>query len=59
MSEPDEDDWNKLKCALQYLRGMIDMMLTLEADDLLKMHSWVDVSYGMHDDCKSHTGGLV
>ena len=23
------------------------------------MKSWVDVSYGVHDDCKSHTGGAI
>jgi hypothetical protein len=23
------------------------------------MKSWVDVSYGVHDDCKSHTGGCI
>ena len=51
------DDWNKLKRVLQYLRGTIDLVLTLGADNLTKMKSWVDVSYGVHDDCKSHTGG--
>ena len=35
------------------------MVLTLGADDIHKMQSWVDVSYGIHDDCKSHTGGAV
>ena len=24
-----------------------------------RMESWVDVSYGVHDDCKSHTGGCI
>ena len=23
------------------------------------MKSWVDVSYGVHDDCRSHTGGAI
>ena len=23
------------------------------------MKSWIDVSYGTHDDCKSHTGGCI
>ena len=34
-------------------------MLTLGADDIRKMKSWVDVSYGVHEDCKSHTGGCI
>lgn len=59
VASPDEDDWIKLKRVLQYLRGTIDLVLTLGADDLLNMKSWVDVSYGVHDDCKSHTGGAV
>jgi len=29
------------------------------ADDITEMNSWVDVSYGIHDDCKSHTGGVM
>ena len=59
VSGPDQDDWNKLKRVLQYLRGTIDLVLTLGADDLLSMFAWVDVSYGVHNDCKSHTGGAI
>jgi hypothetical protein len=59
VSSPDEDDWIKLRRVLQYLRGTIDLVLTLGADDITKMKSWVDVSYGVHDDCKSHTGGAI
>ena len=55
--EPDEDDWKQLKRVLQYLIGTIDLVLTLGADDITKMKSWVNVSYGIHSDCKSHTGG--
>ena len=29
------------------------------ADDVFKAKSWIDVSYGVHDDCKSHTGGAM
>ena len=59
VQHPDEDDWKKLRRVLQYLRGTIDLELTLGADDLKKMQSWVDVSYAVHDDCKSHTGGAI
>ena len=59
VSEPDLDDWNKLRRVLQYLRGTIDLTLTIGADDITEMKSWVDVSYGIHDDCKSHTGGVM
>ena len=57
VSCPDEDDWKKLRRVLQYLRGTLDLELTLGADDITKVKSWVDVSYGIHQDCRSHTGG--
>ena len=59
VSEPDEDDWAKLKRVLMYLNGTIDMTLTIGADEITKMKSWVDVSYGVHHDCRSHTGGCI
>ena len=59
MLGPNLDDWNKLKCVLQYLRGTTDLVLTLGAKDLLSMFAWVDISYGVHSDCRSHTGGAI
>jgi hypothetical protein len=59
VSCPTEDDWAKLRRVLQYLRGTIDLFLTLGGDDITKMKTWVDVSYGVHDDCRSHTGGAI
>ena len=56
---PTEDDWTKLRRVLQYLRGTIDLVLTIGADGITKMKSWVDVSYGTHDDCRSHTGAAI
>ena len=59
VSEPDVDDWNKLKRVLQYLRGTMDLELTVGADSLELMKAWVDVSYGVHASCRSHTGGCI
>ena len=59
VAKPTVDDWKKLKRVLQYLRGTIDMTLTIGADDMSKSKAWVDVSYGVHNDCKSHTGGAI
>ena len=59
VSCPDTDDWKKLRRVLQYLNSTIDLVLTLGADDISKAKSWVDVSYGVHDDCRSHTGGAM
>jgi hypothetical protein len=53
-------DWEKLKRLLiMYLRGTLDEFLVLGADDLTIMKTWVDASYGVHKDFKSHTGGAV
>ncbi len=54
-----ENDWLKLKRVLQYLNGTLDEFLTLGADDLSEMKTWVDASYAVHKDMKSHTGGVV
>jgi hypothetical protein len=32
---------------------------TIGADSLSKIRTWVDASYGVHDDLKSHTGGVI
>ena len=37
VAESDEDDWKKFKCVLQYLRGTIDIVLTIGAGDINKM----------------------
>jgi hypothetical protein len=59
VSKPDEDDWKKLKRVLQYLRGTIDDKLVLGCVDIGKMKSFVDASFAVHMDMKSHTGGGI
>jgi hypothetical protein len=54
-----EQDWTKLRRVLEYLNGTLDEFLTLGADDIRKMKTWVDASYAVHKDMKSHTGGVV
>ena len=59
VSNPNEDDWTKLRRVLQCLRGIIDLILTVGADGINKMKSWVDALCRVHDSCKSHTGGAI
>jgi hypothetical protein len=54
-----EQDWAKLKRVLEFLNGSLDESLTIGADDIGKMKTWVDASYAVHRDMKSHTGGAV
>ena len=59
VTKPTVDDWGKLKRILQYLKGTIDLKLTLSADDISKPKTWVDASYAPQPDMKSHTGACT
>ena len=52
-------DWNKLKRVFLYLKGTRSLFLTLGADSLYKLNTWVDAAYAVHPDMRSHTGGAV
>jgi hypothetical protein len=54
-----KEDWAKLKRLLQYLNRTIDVFLTIGADNLTDMNTWIDASYAVHADMKSHTGGGI
>ena len=54
-----EQDWLNLKRVLEYLYGTLEKILMLGADKIQKMKTWVDTSYAVHKDMKSHTGGVV
>ena len=41
---------------MRHLKGMQDMVLTLEADNLNMMRWFVDGSHAVHPDCRGHTG---
>jgi Reverse transcriptase (RNA-dependent DNA polymerase) len=57
--EPDIDDWKKLGHCLCYLKGSMELDLTLETALLMIIRWWIDSAYGVHSDCKSHTGGAM
>ena len=57
---PDEDDYKKLSRVMKYLGGsMIDKILTLEGDAMHLVKWWVDGSFAVHHDMKSHTGATM
>ena len=59
VKEPDHDDYKKLARVMKYLRGTRTLPLRLKADDSGVMKWWVDGSFAVHPDMRSHTGGTM
>jgi hypothetical protein len=59
VQSPDEDDYKKLGRCLKYLKETKDDALTLEADSMSVIRWWVDASFAVHPDYKSHTGATM
>jgi hypothetical protein len=59
VSKSTTEDWSKLKRVLEYVKGTMDLVYTLGADNLTTVRTWVDASFAVHPDMKSHTGGLI
>jgi hypothetical protein len=56
---PDTDDYKKLTRVVRYIRGTLEMPLALEANNMHIVKWWVDASFVVHPDMKSHTGGIM
>ena len=59
VSKATLQDQAKLKRLLEYLYGIYDLPLILGADDIHTLYTFVDASYAVHKDMKSHTGGVI
>ena len=59
VKEPDESDWSKLVRLMKYLNGTKKKKLTLSADNLRVIKWYVDASFAVHPDFKSHTGAAM
>ena len=59
VQSPDIDDWNKLQRVLKYLNGTQDMGIILRPNKSAKHEAYIDASYGIHLDGKSHSGLLL
>jgi hypothetical protein len=56
VKEANEGDWNKLLRVLSFLKGTINDVLKLEADDSNTLTWYIDVVFVVHAYMKSHTG---
>ena len=59
MIEPDTDDYKKLIRLMKYLKGTKDIPLPLKADNSGCIQWWVDTSFAVHPDMKSHSGAMM
>jgi hypothetical protein len=59
VKQPDIDDWKKLSRLIKYIRGNKCLHLTLEVDEFLSIRWWVDASFAVHRDKRSHSGGTM
>ena len=57
--KPVEDDYKKPGECLQYLRDNNKIPLTLEINNSGILYWWVDASFAVHPDMKSHSGATV
>ena len=55
--EPDQDDWLKLPHLMMYIRGTLDLILTISANGTGMLKWYVDGSYGVHPNIREHSGG--
>jgi hypothetical protein len=53
---PTEEDQSKLRRVFQYLNSCPELGITLEASSPTGLHAYIDASYGVHADGKSHSG---
>jgi hypothetical protein len=58
VSCPTTQDEQKLRRLLSYLQDTIDLTLRIGADSLSQFYTWVDASFAVHPNMRSHTGGV-
>ena len=55
VKEPDRDNWKKLGRIMKYLKDTIGLPLILGIDDTGVVKWFVDASFAVNNDMKSHT----
>jgi hypothetical protein len=56
---PDRDDYKKLRRVMQYIRGSLEQVRTMEADGTGLAKWWIDASFAVHPGMRGHMGGVL
>jgi hypothetical protein len=59
VTEPNEGDWTKLVKMMNYLQATKDDVAAMSADDTNTIKWYVDASFAVHKDMRSHTGATL
>ena len=59
VQKPNLSDWGKLVRLMLYIKSTPKWHLTLSADDLTTIKWFIDASFAVHPDFKSHTGATM
>ena len=59
VQQPTQQDMQKLQRVIKYVRATKTYGSVLEAERNLAVYAYVDASYGVHADMKSHTGVII
>jgi hypothetical protein len=59
VKDPNTDDYKKLARAMKYLYVTKTLPMRLEADNSGLVSWWIDGSFAVHPNMKSHTGGTM
>ena len=59
VKSPNESDWKKLTRLMEYLNETKELTLRLWADNLRVVKWYVDASFAVHPDYRSHTGAVM
>ena len=59
VSCPTEEDWKKLERALAFLNKTKGDVRVIGCDSLKNLYTWIDASFAVHNNMRSHTGGTM
>jgi hypothetical protein len=59
VQSPDEDDERKLERVMKYIKATSHLALTLEPEQRINVTAYIDASYGVHINGRSHTGSVI